>query len=500
MTSIQRIRGLLACGLLLLSASHSRAADDWRTLLTLLPESTNAVLAIDVDSLLATPLAQTNHWGDAPSPQFPDQLTLLPPNAKRFVLATELGLEHFEPLWEFVAMKLDHATDVEQLQADIGGHIDSVAGLRGVRTDRDSYIIPFKDDRLGLIRIAPRAWVAQQARHAQTRLSPTLAPFLATAVTRATDQSQIVIAINLEDALPLETIRSAIARSTLLANSEFGLDALAETFLSLEGFVFTVQTDEVMHGKLEMVFHDPPVALAKFGKPLMLDLLSSAGSSLPEFSQWQSDQVGNSLTLEGELSIEGLRKLMSLLHYDVSDMTRPSSELPSRPTGPTARATAAYAKHVTRFVNALKDAANTNSLNTQVLWTDRAAKSIMRLSTKNVRPEVADLGTQIAYELSNIVSVFNNAEHNAAIQSNAQALPAIQWHPRLVPYEFYKTPGGIFYRYAPINMATVNIGENLQRSAAIERTELTKANERASDKFYQLERKVDELVRQSELP
>lgn len=73
-------------------------------------------------------------------------------------------------------------------------------------------------------------------------------------------------------------------------------------------------------------------------------------------------------------------------------------------------------------------------------------------------------------------------------------------HWRLRPYEFYKTPNGVNFRYAPLNAANVNIGENLQRSAQIETNELSQAKQRATDKFYDIELKVQELVRQAELP
>ncbi|MCA9159516.1 MAG: hypothetical protein KDA72_14370 [Planctomycetales bacterium] len=468
--------------------------------MTLLPESTNAVLAIDVAAILESPLAKSNHWSEPFDPKFAEQLTRLPPDAQRFVLATELGLDHLEPVWEFAALKVNHAVDVETLRADIDGRVDSLAGKRAVRTERESVIVPFRDNRLGLIRIAPRAWAALQVRHAETRSAPCIAPFLADAVVRAGGQTQIVIALNVEDALPMEVVRNTIARSTLLANSEVALDALAETFSSLQGFVLTVQVTDSMHGKLEMVFRNPPSLLSKFSKPLMLDLLASAGSSLPEFYQWQPSQVDNALAIEGELSIDGLRKLLSLLHYDVSDMVRSPEGTLARATKPVPHASAEYAKRVTRIVDSLKAVANDNSFATQVLWTDRAAKSIMRLSTRNVQPEIADLGTQIAYELSDIVSIFHNAENTAVMESSAQAKPAIQWHSRLVPYEGYRTPYGVYFRYMPLSVASVNVGENLQHRERIEMAELSKANQRATEKFYEIQKKVDELGRQAELP
>jgi hypothetical protein len=47
-----------------------RSADDWRELELLLPESTNAVLAIDAEKLFASPMAKRNHWQDSDKKDF----------------------------------------------------------------------------------------------------------------------------------------------------------------------------------------------------------------------------------------------------------------------------------------------------------------------------------------------------------------------------------------------------------------------------------------------
>ena len=67
---------MLVCLLLLSSTSRLRAADNWRELMTLLPESTNAVLAIDVASLLDSSLAKSNHWSEPLNPTLGAQLTV----------------------------------------------------------------------------------------------------------------------------------------------------------------------------------------------------------------------------------------------------------------------------------------------------------------------------------------------------------------------------------------------------------------------------------------
>ena len=131
------------------------AKDDWKELLKLLPESTNAVMAVDLDSMFSSQLAVENNWRKSQQAKLDHQFSMLPTNASRFVLATELDLQHMEPEWEFAAIKLEQPIAIEQVRDAVSGETDSLAGMQSVRTSRGSFLVPFSDNRVGLIRIAP---------------------------------------------------------------------------------------------------------------------------------------------------------------------------------------------------------------------------------------------------------------------------------------------------------------------------------------------------------
>ena len=267
------------------------AKDNWKELLTLLPESTNAVMAIDLDSMFASQMATENNWRKSQQAKLDHQFSMLPTNAARFVLATELDLQHMEPEWEFAAIKLDHPIAIEQVRDAVGGDLDSLAGLQSVRTNRGSFLVPFSENRVGLIRIAPRRWAAQQVRYGQTRVAAACSPFLANAVTQATDHSQLILAIHLEDAVPAATIRSAITGSPIFLQGESDLVSLAQTLASLDGLMLTVKVTDKVHGKLEMIFRSSPADLSKIDKNLILRLIDNTGCSLPEFSDFHLTEL-----------------------------------------------------------------------------------------------------------------------------------------------------------------------------------------------------------------
>ncbi len=100
--------------------------------------------------MFASKLATENNCQRSQRVKLDHQLSMLPKNAKRFVLATELDLQHMEPKWEFAAIKLDHPISIEEVRDAADGHLDSLAGLKSVRTKRGSYLVPFSNNRVGL--------------------------------------------------------------------------------------------------------------------------------------------------------------------------------------------------------------------------------------------------------------------------------------------------------------------------------------------------------------
>lgn len=148
--------------------------------------------------------------------------------------------------------------------------------------------------------------------------------------------------------------------------------------------MFTIKADQSLRGRLEVVFHQQPELQPDQSKTLMLGMLDAAGARLPEFAMWEATTGVHSLAIEGELSIGGLARVLSLLHYDTSDIdTLQVPEMP-RQVRPANTPTVRYVERVTHLIDGLEKGAQSNSLNTQVLWANRTAKEIVRAIREDV--------------------------------------------------------------------------------------------------------------------
>jgi len=69
-------------------------------LANLVPSDTNALVMIDMDKLLASPAAEKGDWKNKIENAFEEGLTILPPKARRAILASQIDLEFMTQLWQ----------------------------------------------------------------------------------------------------------------------------------------------------------------------------------------------------------------------------------------------------------------------------------------------------------------------------------------------------------------------------------------------------------------
>lgn len=488
------------------------AEEPWRDLTRLVPSSANAILVVDVETLFESPLAKTRGWRESHANQFDITPTLLPPDAKYFLLAAEVDVEHFEPKWEFAAMELSRQISMQEICERLDGRMDVLAGNSVVLTPRGSFIVPFEDQRFGLIRLAQRQWAAQQVRRARQNEASPLPEILQQAVNNvASGNSQMALAILLEDAVAAPELRAVVERSVVRRNAGADIEQVAQEMASVQGLLFDIRVTNAIEGRLSVVFRYPPKSIAKLGKPILLETLAGAGAMLPEFRDWQSSANWNrtafqspgaetpptSLGIEGPITTAGLRRVLSILSTEPLDVEPflPSESKTASRDDVQDRDSKRYVNRIEKMVGEIVSGGKTNTLRQQILWTDRAAKTILRMPTRGVEPQAVEIGRGIAYDLMEIVSKFQNAHDTARSRADAVNPPPIQWKSGYAVdrFDYYTTPYGRFYRYAPFNYARINIRNNAATAHRFAREEAATANEEAKVILRKVEDKVAKM-------
>ena len=103
----------------LLLASTARA--QFEELARRVPSSANAIALVNVEKLMTSPIAVKEKWAEHQSAAWDSGLSLLPPDTKQAVLAMEVDLQMWLPLWETAVMELNHEPSIDKVVRAVAG-------------------------------------------------------------------------------------------------------------------------------------------------------------------------------------------------------------------------------------------------------------------------------------------------------------------------------------------------------------------------------------------
>jgi hypothetical protein len=402
----------------------SRAAETgFSDLLTKVPASANTLVMLNAEQIFASDVATREGWKERYQATYADTPLLLPPGAQQFVLAAELDLAYMKPRWEVAVMRLRTDPSLELIARKIGGELDSVGGREAISTPKDALITNFGPRLFGIIRPGNRQSAARWIRDAESRRDVELSPYLA-ATASVPDRvgTEIMLAIDLTDALSPARVREAVEKSPVIRDASLDLDEVADVLASVRGAALGVRVTQRTYGKLKVDFDRDIAVLADVGKPLLLEVLAEAGAEIDEFNDWNVEVTERQIALDGELTRSGLRRLFSFLELDATAVDAATDGGPMEPSGSAAEAATAeksqqYFQSVTRYLNDLKRERGATTYTSIALWFDKYARRIDRLPILGVDKELVGYGGYVVGQLRDCVE----AIRGSGIRSGARS-------------------------------------------------------------------------------
>jgi hypothetical protein len=395
---------------------------DFADLLARMPRSANVLVLLNADQIFSSDVATREHWKQQYDATYEDSPLLLPPSAEQFVLAADVDLAYMKPRWEVAVMRLSDDPSMNLLARSIRGDRETLAGLESITTPRNAVIVKFEPRLFGMMRPASRQTAARWIQGANTKNAGSLSPYLAT-VANVPDRvgTEIVMAIDLTDALSRNRVRRALDESDTLRQKSIDLNTAADIVSSVRGMALAVRVTNRTYGKLKVDFNRDIGPLADVAKPLLLEVLRKAGAEIDEFAIWKSDSSPKQISIEGELTASGLRRLFSFLELDATAVEVAQSAGPTQPTQPdtsvTAQASLKYYQAVMKHLNDLSRERDASTYSAIALWFDKYAKRIDRLPTLNVDPDLVNFG---AYAVGHLRDA-RDAIRGVGIRSGAQS-------------------------------------------------------------------------------
>ena len=383
----------------LMLASQLQA--EYEALIRRLPEGANAVVLIDVEQLLKSPLGKKENWREKHESQFQSGLLMVPPQTEQLVMAAHLDPQFMQTTWQTTLLELKYEPNLAKAAAMHKGSLDKVGGLDTAILPGDVFVVQFAPKIVGIGSPANRQnvgrWIAQTKGKSANRLSE----YLTEAVKFAERGAPIIMAVDLEDVFSESFIRSRLAASPEFAELKLDANALSKSLASIRGLSLGITVNEKRFGKLKVDFGSDIAIDDEAAKKMILHILGNHGAMIDEFSEWTAKVTPRQITLEGHLQPSGMRRLLSI--FD----TPPSLQVPEPTTESQtidykkeleAQTTKKYYRAVVSLVEDLRNKKGSGNSTTGLIakWYGSYAKKIDNLPLLNVDPECISYGKVVA--------------------------------------------------------------------------------------------------------
>lgn len=395
-----RLRSL---ALLLLAAAPTACVAQFDSLLAKLPAGGNTLLMVNAESTFQSELARAEGWKQQYGDNYAETPLLLPPSAQQFVLSSQLDLATMRPVWEAAAMTLAEDVPMPSVARRVGGEQEQLGSVQAVATKENAYVLKFDPAVFGVMLPANRQKASRWAREAIFSKQAKLSPYL-TKIAAFPDKAgtEIILAIDLTDAISRASIQKAMEASPTIGSSGIDADAATEVLSSLEGLTLGVVVKSKATGSLRVDFSKSIAPIAPVAKKLLIEALEQAGMALDELSNWGLETSENGFRLTGELSKSGLRRALSVIDLDTSGVHKADPERShSSPGQVSSSATKEYYDGVRRYLHDLKLETGAKSYSSIASWFDKYAGRIDRLPLLGVDAEMLDYSEMIVNQLRN---------------------------------------------------------------------------------------------------
>jgi hypothetical protein len=371
-----------------------------------LPRSANAIVLLNMEKAKQSPMGVREGWAKKVDKAFNSGLIRVPPQAARFVLASQIDLASMEPVWSAAVVDLADDLSLEQLAKLRGGTLDKLGDLSAVALPNDTYVVQFGPKVLGAMGPGNRQSVLRWIRETQGKGKTELSPYLQKAAGYSDNAgTEIIMAIDLEGALSWERVAKYLsAHKELLKPSDVELNKLASVLSGVQGVRLGVRVGDRPSGNLTIDFGQDASLLSPIAKPLLLQVLADGGMQIDDLDEWQPETAGTTVSLRGYLTTSGLQRVMAIVESPTSsEDTAPESAAKHSPgelQASRAKASLDHFHAVTGMADDLKKAMhNAPTLASTTLWFDKYAKRIERLPILNVDEELLQYSGFVASAL-----------------------------------------------------------------------------------------------------
>ncbi|QDV10775.1 hypothetical protein CA51_06290 [Rosistilla oblonga] len=396
-------RSLLLLSLVLSLLAVSKSDAQFEGMKYRIPADANTLILINAEKAFGSPVSDRERWAARRKAAYDAGVSALPPDATEVILAGRSDLEYGKSVWELALMKLTGERNVATVATRFGGSIDNIAGRSAARLPDDHYVVQIRSDLMGAYTPANRQDVSRWLKSTDLDTGQKMSPYLQHAFAFAAEVgTPIVMAMDLSGLVSEAAVTRKLPELGSLKDSGLSPAAVSKLIGGVQGIMLGITLEDQTIGAVRVDFEASPEILAKVGKPLLIEILSSQGAMIDDIRQWTPSVKGNTFFLRGKLSASGTRRVMSVLELprslgeavnDAASSGADSEESAAR------IASQQYFKSVSTLLDDLRDKPKTDHVKTfgqAAIWYDKYARKIDSLPLLNVDPALLKYGSDVS--------------------------------------------------------------------------------------------------------
>jgi len=339
---------------LLLMPSGVHADAEFEGLAKLVPDGANTILAIDVDRILETEMARTNGWGRPENAG--NRPTYLPPEASKVIVAAQVDpLNRFRQSWEAALIGLKEQIPMRLVAKAEGGYTDTINGKTAAWTPSNAYFIELDEATLGVVSPANKQAVSRWIDD-QNKGGSELASYLEYAVNDVATGPQFMLALDAADSIPVHRLHERLTESEVVAANKLNVEQMITLFSTLRGLKLGITISDKAMASARVEFGVTVPFDADIGKAFVLAAMTNMEAEIPGIEEWSFSIDHDAIVAEGELSVAGLRRVLSLLEMPTTKFSSlQDEETDSEGSADNiAKKTLAYYKSITGLIEDLR--------------------------------------------------------------------------------------------------------------------------------------------------
>jgi hypothetical protein len=400
--------------LVLVSSFPVMAESPITGLLTKVPPTVNTIAAIRLDLIHQSPRGVREKWAQHREATYLSGGLFIPPSVKGLVVAAELSPLQPGRTEGMTLIPYPARNFASELAKKENGVIESIGGNWAVLSPQRGYITEFTPEIIGVTNTLSRQNVAKWIRYAKLENPTTkLSAYLLDAL-KQHEETHLVLAHDLQDAIDETLARIQIAEHMKLKNPKQSVDGYVKLLTQLKGFVFTVMVNDQSSATLQFDFAKPVGDYGKELAPFFIALLEQHGSSIEELSAATIEIEGSRILLKFTIGDPSLRSVLSLL--PITGI--PADNLQTGISGSDPKrmasiaATGNYYRQLNLIISDLRKTADARvkDLGRSANWYDTSAQKIEALSINSVDPELVNHGLSVSGKLRAIAGSFRGTK------------------------------------------------------------------------------------------